>query len=100
MVWSAQPNLTKAVRNVTEAVRNVTEASSSGNDATPILARQARYLAGVACRAPSLHNTQPRRFTVSGDAIELQADASRQLSVDPDGREMLISPPPAGMFAS
>jgi hypothetical protein len=36
----------------------VTEASSTGNDATPILARQARYLAGVARRAPSLHNTQ------------------------------------------
>ena len=69
----------------------MTEASSTGNDATPILARQARYLAGVARRAPSLHNTQPWRFTVSGDAIELQADASRQLSVDPDGREMLIS---------
>jgi hypothetical protein len=72
-------------------VRNVTEASSTGSGATPILARQAHYLAGVACRAPSLHNTQPWRFTVSGDAIELWADASRRLSVDPDGREMLIS---------
>ena len=69
----------------------MTEASSPGNAATPILARHARYLAGVAGRAPSLHNTQPWRFTVSGDAIELRADASRQLSVDPDGREMLIS---------
>ena len=84
MVWSAQPDLT-------EAVRNVTEASSTDKDATPILARQARFLAGVARRAPSLHNTQPWRFTVSGDAIELQADASRQLTVDPDGREMFIS---------
>jgi hypothetical protein len=84
VVWSAQPDLTKAVRNVTEA-------SSTGNDATPILARQVRYLTGVARRAPSLHNTQPWRFTVSGDAIELQADASRQLTVDPDGREMFIS---------
>jgi len=69
----------------------VTEASSTGNAATPILARQVRYLTGVARRAPSLHNTQPWRFTVSGDAIELRADVSRQLSVDPDGREMLIS---------
>ncbi len=70
----------------------MTEASSAtDNDATPILARQARYLAELAGRAPSLHNTQPWRFTVSGDAIELRADASRQLSVDPDGREMLIS---------
>ena len=58
----------------------MTEASSTDNGATPILATQARYLTGVARRAPSLHNTQPWRFTVSGDAIELQADASRQLS--------------------
>jgi hypothetical protein len=84
VIWSAQPDLN-------EAVRHVTEASSTGNAGTPILARQASYLAGVAGRAPSLHNTQPWRFTVSGDAIELQADASRQLGVDPDGREMLIS---------
>ena len=69
----------------------MTEASSTGSAATPILARRARYLVGVAGRAPSLHNTQPWRFTVSGDAIELQADAGRQLSVDPDGREMFIS---------
>jgi len=69
----------------------VTEASINDKDATPILARQARYLIEVAGRAPSLHNTQPWRFTVSGDAIELYADTSRQLAVDPDGREMLIS---------
>jgi nitroreductase len=84
VVWSAQPDLTKAVRNVAEA-------GSTGNDVMPILARQAYYLAGVACRAPSLHNSQPWRFTVSGSAIELRADVSRQLSVDPDSREMLIS---------
>ena len=84
MVWSAQPN-------VTEAVRNVTEASSTDSGAAPILVRQARYLVGVAGRAPSLHNTQPWRFTVSGDEIELYADTSRQLTADPDGREMVIS---------
>jgi len=69
----------------------VTEASCTGNGVTPILARQVRYLAGVACRAPSLHNTQPWHFSVGGDAIELRADASHRLNVDPDGREMLIS---------
>jgi hypothetical protein len=69
----------------------VTETTSTDKSAPPILARQAHYLAAVACRAPSLHNTQPWRFTVSGDAIEVRADASRQLSVDPDGREMIIS---------
>ena len=55
------------------------------------LTAQADYLIGVAARAPSLHNTQPWRFEVSDHAIELYADASRQLLVDPDGREMLIS---------
>ena len=84
MVWSVQPN-------VTEAVRNVTEASSTDSGAAPILVRQVRYLVGVAGRAPSLHNTQPWRFTVSGDEIKLYADASRQLTADPDGREMVIS---------
>ena len=69
----------------------VTEANSTSKDPTPILAAQAGYLIGVAGRAPSLHNTQPWHFTVSGDAIELQADGSRQLLVDPDGREMIIS---------
>jgi hypothetical protein len=69
----------------------VTETSSNAEDLAPILARQAGYLIGVAGRAPSLHNTQPWRFTVSGDAIELHADTSRRLLVDPDGREMLIS---------
>ena len=71
------------------------------------LASRAAYLIAVAGRAPSVHNTQPWRFTVSRDAIELQADVSRRLRVDPDGREMVIScgaalyglrltPPPAG----
>ena len=59
--------------------------------AVQILTEQAGYLVGVAARAPSLHNTQPWRFTVSGDAIELRADVSRQLRMDPDGREMIIS---------
>jgi nitroreductase len=69
----------------------VTEASSNDKEATPISTEQAAYLVGVAVRAPSLHNTQPWRFTVRGDAIELRADVSRQLRVDPDGREMIIS---------
>ena len=60
-------------------------------DAARILTEQAGYLVGVAGRAPSLHNTQPWRFTVAQDAIELRADVSRQLRMDPDGREMMIS---------
>jgi hypothetical protein len=72
---------------MTEAVRNVTETTPAAR----IMTEQAEYLVGVAARAPSLHNTQPWRFSVNGDAIELHADASRQLRADPDGREMLIS---------
>jgi len=60
-------------------------------DAAQILTEQAGYLVGVAGRAPSVHNTQPWRFTVSGDAIELDADVRRRLRMDPDGREMIIS---------
>jgi hypothetical protein len=52
---------------------------------------KAGYLIGVASRAPSLHNTQPWRFRVTEKAVELYADTSRQLGVDSDGREMLIS---------
>lgn len=42
--------------------------------------------------APSLHNTQPWRFHVSPDVIELHADPGRALPVvDPHGREMRIA---------
>jgi Nitroreductase family len=55
------------------------------------MAERAGYLIELAARAPSVHNTQPWRFTVTGQAIELYADASRQLMEDPAGREMIIS---------
>ena len=68
-------------------MRKVTKASDTGPD----LAKRAGYLVEVAARAPSVHNTQPWRFTVTGQAIELYADASRQLMEDLAGREMIIS---------
>jgi hypothetical protein len=50
------------------------------------------YVVADAVWAPSVHNTQPWRFTVGGQQISLHADASRCLAVaDPDGREMMIS---------
>jgi len=55
------------------------------------MAERAGYLVELAARAPSVHNTQPWRFAVTGQAIELYADASRQLMEDPGGREMIIS---------
>jgi hypothetical protein len=67
------------------------ETSMTPDDPGPDLARQAAYLIGMAARAPSVHNTQPWRFTVSERAIELYADARRQLGEDQAGREMLIS---------
>ena len=65
----------------------MTKASKTGPD----LAERAGYLIELAARAPSVHNTQPWRFTVTGQAIELYADASRQLMEDLAGREMILS---------
>jgi nitroreductase len=55
------------------------------------LAGQADYLIATAARAPSVHNTQPWRFRIVRDSIELYSDPRRKLRTDPLGREMLIS---------
>ncbi|MBC3193314.1 nitroreductase [Pseudonocardia sp. C8] len=58
------------------------------------LGLDARATAGLlvlATRAPSLHNSQPWRFRLCPDRIELRADACRRLPVaDPTGREQRI----------
>ena len=42
--------------------------------------------------APSVHNTQPWRFSRDGDVIEIRADRTRQLSfLDPTGRQLHVS---------
>jgi hypothetical protein len=46
----------------------------------------------LACRAPSVHNTQPWAWRVDGDRVELYADHTRRLEVaDPQGRNLLLS---------
>jgi Nitroreductase family len=50
------------------------------------------FVLRYALLAPSNRNTQPWRFRIGGDAIELFADATRDLpSVDPDHRQVVIS---------
>ena len=42
--------------------------------------------------APSVHNTQPWRFRLTGDGLELHADLGRHLpATDPDGRQLHLS---------
>ena len=46
----------------------------------------------MAVRAPSVHNTQPWQWRISGEVIELRADRSRQLTAaDPAQRALLLS---------
>jgi hypothetical protein len=46
----------------------------------------------AATRAPSIHNTQPWRFTASAERLEVRLDRDRALPVlDPSGRQQVIS---------
>src|SRR3954464_4415772 len=46
----------------------------------------------VACRAPSIANSQPWLWRISGDVLELRCDPTRQLPVaDPHGQLMVMS---------
>jgi nitroreductase len=62
---------------------------------THVPARATTALRRAAVRAtlaPSVHNTQPWRFTIHGDELEIYADRSRQLHVlDPTTRQLTIS---------
>jgi hypothetical protein len=50
------------------------------------------HLLEAASRAPSLHNSQPWRFRVEPDVIELWADPERALpAADPTGREQRVA---------
>lgn len=56
------------------------------------LAEKLKFLVTYAVLAPSIHNTQPWKFTVRTDEIRVLADLTRHLKVsDPDARELYVS---------
>ncbi|MEP6463298.1 MAG: nitroreductase [Frankiaceae bacterium] len=53
---------------------------------------QLREIVRQATAAPSIHNTQPWRFRIGADQLDLLADPSRALDVvDPTGRQLVLS---------
>jgi nitroreductase len=51
-----------------------------------------RFLVRYAVLAPSTHNSQPWRFRIDGDALEVHVDPERIRRVaDPEGREAVVS---------
>ena len=45
----------------------------------------------VACRAPSVHNSQPWRWVADHDGLHLFLDTDRLVATDASGRQALIS---------
>ncbi|MFX0577894.1 Acg family FMN-binding oxidoreductase [Nocardia nepalensis] len=65
--------------------------NASDRASTPDL-RTVRMALMLACRAPSVHNTQPWRWVFDGTRLHLFSDTDRLLrSADPLGRQMVIS---------
>ncbi len=65
------------------------ELAGPGESLTPAAAAT---VVEIAARAPSVHNTQPWRFRIADDVIELHADPDRLLiQIDPAGRELILS---------
>lgn len=60
------------------------------NDGTP--REQLAFCLNYSILAPSVHNTQPWKFRLRDDSVELYADLSRAVPVvDPESRELTIS---------
>lgn len=56
------------------------------------VAERLTFALRYAVLAPSSHNTQPWRFRLAGDAVEVYADRTRALAaIDPAGRELVMS---------
>ena len=59
---------------------------------TTMPVRVGRQLVGIACRAPSVDNTQPWAWRLRPDGVNLYADHQRRPpGADPTGRELVIS---------
>lgn len=59
---------------------------------SPLTPQEQEHLVLMATCAPSVHNTQPWRFTPIDGGLLVEGDRSRQLSViDPYGRQILMS---------
>lgn len=59
---------------------------------SPVPMQDVRTVVELAGLAPSVHNTQPWRFSWNGSALEVREDAARALPViDPTGRERVLS---------
>jgi hypothetical protein len=72
--------------------KDVWEISEQDFPATAPIELQLRFLLGYAILAPSTRNTQPWRFAVEANTMQLFADPERGQPVsDPDERELYIS---------
>ena len=69
-----------------------TQAGAGVESPSGILRQDVDGLVALACRAPSVANTQPWRFHYADGVVEVRVDPGRRLqTADPAGRELLIS---------
>ncbi|MGA9120723.1 MAG: hypothetical protein WB699_15265 [Bacteroidota bacterium] len=75
-----------------DPVRSPYELAETEFPATGGAEEQMRFLLRYAILAPSTHNTQPWRFALTPDGIEIFADYRRRMTVvDPGNRELIMS---------
>src|SRR5580700_7596454 len=78
--------------SVTEPTGAPTAGPGQARPASVLTPAAVATAVAMAARAPSVHNTQPWRFHIAGEVIELHADPDRLLTqIDPAGRELTIS---------
>lgn len=77
----------------TTAAHNNEPKADHEREARPVTVQDSHAgIVDAARHAPSVHNTQPWRFTSTVDGLDLWADRSRGLPVlDPDGRQLHLS---------